>query len=199
MLKTTFNLEIPYIDRQPPRLMLALMRPLLFVYIRYLCVKGDVVMEKLLKERFIYFIQSGEDGPIKIGITDNVTNRLCSLQSASPYKLKVLYSAKLREDLANLEERHMHFIFKGIHLRGEWFRPMPFLMQRIDEMKKNGYYSIPEYNWDLQKAVVHNGVWDKIDDFWNGIASVARKYKMSGDIESYRYIKLEVQDLLESI
>jgi len=149
--------------------------------------------------KIIYFIQQGKDGPIKIGITDDLKSRVSSLQTANPYKLHLLYSEKLQPGLAEKEEAHLHWVFKGIRLRGEWFRPMPFLIKRIAQMKKEGFYSIPEFNWDYEKQCLHNTVWAEIGDFWNGFVSVARKYKLDGDIESVKFIKHEISDLLGSI
>jgi hypothetical protein len=42
--------------------------------------------------RYIYFIQAGMNGPIKIGFSDNVPNRLAALQTSNYEKLHLLAS-----------------------------------------------------------------------------------------------------------
>ena len=38
----------------------------------------------------IYFISAGDGGPIKIGLTNDVEQRLASLQTGCPYKMVLL-------------------------------------------------------------------------------------------------------------
>jgi hypothetical protein len=38
----------------------------------------------------IYMIQAGENGPVKIGVTDNLESRLCKMQVDNAAPLKVL-------------------------------------------------------------------------------------------------------------
>ena len=75
------------------------------------------------------------DGPIKIGMTKNgIKTRLKGLQSASPYKLKLLF---LFENFPNsgITERTIHKKFKKIRLEGEWFSPTPELLDFIKQLK----------------------------------------------------------------
>jgi hypothetical protein len=39
----------------------------------------------------MYFIQQGTTGPIKIGVSNNPYQRLANLQTANPYKLRLLF------------------------------------------------------------------------------------------------------------
>lgn len=65
----------------------------------------------------IYFIQIGEDGPVKIGLTTNVLHRLSGLQTSSPFTLNIL----AMEKGSLWREKQLHSQFKKAHIRGEWF------------------------------------------------------------------------------
>jgi hypothetical protein len=67
----------------------------------------------------IYFLQAGNNGPIKIGDSDAVHERLAELQVGCPYKLKLLFVYNGRE----FDEAGLHKKFKHENIRGEWFRP----------------------------------------------------------------------------
>lgn len=80
----------------------------------------------------IYFIQRGEGGPIKIGITASLTSRLRSLQTSSPTRLTVLATMPgTVEDEAGLHER-----FAAVRLSGEWFEPAEVLLAFIATLSK---------------------------------------------------------------
>jgi hypothetical protein len=66
----------------------------------------------------IYFIQSGQYGPIKIGYTDNLEKRLRSLQTGNHDDLRLIYSMPGERD----DEKALHTKFAKHHIRGEWFR-----------------------------------------------------------------------------
>lgn len=65
----------------------------------------------------VYFIQAGDDGPVKIGYTSNVKRRLGSLQCGHYQKLKVI--REINGD--KRAEKRLHKICAGSHVRGEWF------------------------------------------------------------------------------
>lgn len=77
----------------------------------------------------VYFIQAGEGGPIKIGLTEDVTKRVAALQTGNPEKLAVL----LTIPGGPKEERRMHRMFSYARITGEWFRPVPKLLRFIEE------------------------------------------------------------------
>ena len=77
---------------------------------------------------WIYFIQAGDDGPIKIGITKNVESRREGLQSGSPIVLSLLCA--IPGTRAN--ERMLHTHFADDRLHGEWFNPHPELLEYIE-------------------------------------------------------------------
>lgn len=68
--------------------------------------------------RHIYFVESGEGGPIKIGVAIDVTARLKDLQVANPIPLRLLVSIRGDYD----DERSLHRRFASERISGEWFR-----------------------------------------------------------------------------
>ena len=72
------------------------------------------------KTRYVYFIQSGESGPIKIGETNNPSVRLATHQIGSAERLRMLSAPETRP---TLNERSLHAAFAKHRLHGEWFAP----------------------------------------------------------------------------
>lgn len=69
----------------------------------------------------IYFIQVGEDGPIKIGFTElDVSLSLAQLQSSHWQDLRVV----LIVDGDRSEERRLHERFASLRIAREWFMPI---------------------------------------------------------------------------
>ena len=69
----------------------------------------------------IYFIQAGENGPIKIGRSNDVEKRLKQLQTASAEKLKILWVYDADNDKET--EIELHEELKSERINGEWFKP----------------------------------------------------------------------------
>jgi hypothetical protein len=67
---------------------------------------------------FVYFIQAGDDGPIKIGWALDPTARLKELQVGCPEPLRLLMTIADDGEL----ESQLHRRFASLRLRGEWFR-----------------------------------------------------------------------------
>jgi hypothetical protein len=68
---------------------------------------------------WVYFIQAGEAGPIKIGKSDDPVARLRSLQTAHHQRLILLGTVRGGEPL----EKELHRLHEKDRLLGEWFRP----------------------------------------------------------------------------
>lgn len=78
---------------------------------------------------FIYFIQFGEAGPIKVGHSVyDVEQRLAAMQVGSP---EVLRLRGVIENSTIKAEKELHARFAGLRIRGEWFRPDPELLDYI--------------------------------------------------------------------
>jgi len=80
---------------------------------------------------FVYFLQSGQDGPIKIGYTTDIQKRIKALQTAHPFPLKLLLVINGNVD----DESKLHKKFNSLRLCGEWFSPDEKLLQYIEKLK----------------------------------------------------------------
>jgi len=77
----------------------------------------------------IYFI-GADDGPIKIGISASPKSRLTALQTASPFRLRLL-AIRVGDVLT---ERDYHRRFAAHRLHGEWFERAPELLAEIERL-----------------------------------------------------------------
>lgn len=91
------------------------------------CVESGVV--EPVTTRVVYFITDGL-GHVKIGYADNVEARLSGLQTANPHDLTVLAT----QPGSGAVERDLHARFKAHHVRGEWFRLAPEIVEYISEI-----------------------------------------------------------------
>ncbi len=74
----------------------------------------------------IYFIQIGEDGPIKIGFTKSpIAYRISALQTASPYLLTLVGLIDGDEQA----EQSLHEKFSEFRMKGEWFEPQSEILE----------------------------------------------------------------------
>jgi hypothetical protein len=77
----------------------------------------------------VYFIQSGPNGPIKIGFTnDSAKSRLRVMQTGNPMRLRLLLQIEGDERL----EAGLHQHFSDSRVRGEWFHPVSSLLELIE-------------------------------------------------------------------
>lgn len=67
---------------------------------------------------FVYFVQSGEGGPIKIGWSQDVERRILQLQTANAHRLHLIGRVPGRME----DEAAMHAKFAHLRMEGEWFR-----------------------------------------------------------------------------
>jgi hypothetical protein len=75
----------------------------------------------------VYFAQSADDGPIKIGHSTNIHIRLMNLRTASPTPIR-LVGLMLG---GKAEEVSTQMRFAQLNSHGEWFRPGPRLVKFI--------------------------------------------------------------------
>ncbi len=81
------------------------------------------------QKRLIYFVQAGVGGPIKIGITSDLENRLAGLKTSCPYPLSVIGTVQgTRSD-----ERLLHLCLTCSRMTGEWFEPTPKVLALIKD------------------------------------------------------------------
>lgn len=76
----------------------------------------------------VYFIQSVNGGPIKIGHASNLLARLKHIQVSNPEQLCIVAVCAGGRAL----ERELHAKFSDSHIRGEWFHPTPDILAEID-------------------------------------------------------------------
>jgi len=83
----------------------------------------------------VYFIQQGEDGPIKIGTANDPKKRLTELQTGNPSRLYLLGTVRGSTE----REHHLHKRMKEHQTRegGEWFDPTGEVFTVIEEAREN--------------------------------------------------------------
>jgi hypothetical protein len=79
---------------------------------------------------FVYFIRSGELGPIKIGLSGSVKDRCAGLQICTAEQLTVMAIIQAPKEA----ERQLHRHFDPERIRGEWFRASPRLLSYIEQV-----------------------------------------------------------------
>ncbi len=104
--------------------------------------EGDNLHEKSKKKfkGFVYFIQGQCGGAIKIGYSVYPEKRLKELQTGYPDTLKILLMIPGDEKT----ETVLHRQFKEFKLRGEWFKPDRFVINKIKELKSQYGQDITE-------------------------------------------------------
>jgi hypothetical protein len=81
----------------------------------------------------VYFIQEGNEGPIKIGIASNVQERLRTLQTAHA---KLLNIRGIIKHGGLKTESELHNYFHKYHLHGEWFALNNEIVDLINKIPK---------------------------------------------------------------
>lgn len=81
---------------------------------------------------WLYFIESGEGGPIKIGIARDPWERIETLQIGNPEPLRLLTLCYSSQD----EERQIHRVLKDDRIHGEWFVPSERLYAAIEAIQQ---------------------------------------------------------------
>lgn len=69
---------------------------------------------------YVYLI-GPEGGPYKVGIADDLKKRLTTLQVGCWEDLIVHHTVSVPSTLARHIEKVMHYIYKPMHMRGEWY------------------------------------------------------------------------------
>jgi len=102
--------------------------------------KGDL-------KGFIYFIQGECGGPIKIGYTTDLEQRLKSLQTGYPDRLELLLAFPANPNY----EKAIHKQFEEYRLNGEWFKPTPEVLKKIRYFGLLNAYVSADNNKDLMR------------------------------------------------
>lgn len=91
---------------------------------------------------WLYMIQAGDQGPVKIGHADDPELRLRNLQTAhyEPLRLLVIYPG------GSQLEAMLHEQFAKDRIRGEWFHPTDELERMVIKLRKQ-YALAEEHGW----------------------------------------------------
>lgn len=95
---------------------------------------------KLMSLEGIYFVQGVNGGPIKIGVTRNVVQRLKGIQTGSPVRLKIV---AFLPDAPRALEGDIHERYDEFRLEGEWFAENDRLAEVIKEARQR--YPLEEH------------------------------------------------------
>jgi hypothetical protein len=79
----------------------------------------------------IYFAQAGENGPVKIGYTENRDRRMREVQGMNGEVLTVLATLPG----GRKREAELHRRFAHLRRHGEWFEPGPELMDYVRNVR----------------------------------------------------------------
>lgn len=82
----------------------------------------------------VYFAQAGDGGHVKIGYTGFPTERYQELQTDNSLRVTIIASFPG----SKVEEKALHVRFNAHRIRGEWFHPVPELLETarvLDEKK----------------------------------------------------------------
>ena len=82
---------------------------------------------------FVYYVQSGRRGLIKIGHSEDVVKRVLTLRNQSADPVNVLAVLVLSKEDALAHELTEHLAFASIRHHGEWFKPSKKLLRHIAE------------------------------------------------------------------
>lgn len=98
----------------------------------------------VLPSRYVYFIQAGEDGPIKIGSAKKPGERLATMQTGNHVELRLIGFAPVPAE----SETGLHLRFAKHNIRGEWFHPHPDVLAVVE------FWRNIERNWRARLSLV---------------------------------------------
>ena len=111
----------------------------------------------------VYFIRAGSEGPVKIGVAEDVQKRVAIIQTHCPVPLEILRTVTG----GRLTERWFHQLFTQQHSHGEWFHFVPEMLTAKPPVEKE----IPlEGLVAAISAALKDRVTGKSGDFIKGIA-----------------------------
>lgn len=85
----------------------------------------------------IYFVEAVGLRRVKIGYSENFSNRFRVLQNSCPVKLRVLKLVVATQDT----EQALLAVFQKFRTHGEWFESHPALMQFIRDLAHKQFFS----------------------------------------------------------
>lgn len=79
----------------------------------------------------VYFVQNGDNGPIKIGYTRHINRRMRELRTKCGLNCVLLATRPGGGE----REGAYHFQFWADHVEGEWFNPSVAILSEIERLK----------------------------------------------------------------
>lgn len=111
--------------------------------------ESDKRRTKIGQQNIIYFIQANDY--MKIGKTDNLDRRFKELQHAYPTIIKKIFYIDMNieggggnrtvQEKTDFAEKHLHVLFRHTRQKGEWFKITPFMLDYIEYIKENGFWT----------------------------------------------------------
>lgn len=86
----------------------------------------------VFKNGVVYVVQCGRTGPIKIGYTTNLIQRVRDLEFAGGHRLQLRAAFVGSKKL----ERQLHDRFEDLRLHGEWFAPNIRIAREISALRR---------------------------------------------------------------
>lgn len=84
---------------------------------------------------WLYFIQAGESGPVKIGISETPLRRMANMQVGNHERLRLIAVARVPIDA----ESDLHARLFEHHVHGEWFRPATAVIEIAQAYEARGH------------------------------------------------------------
>ncbi len=108
-----------------------------FDKVQELLLKGYISIQPAIHKRvtYIYFIKSTKLNLVKIGMTDNIQQRMNRLKYGSPDELILLKLIRTNDIYPT--DRAVHALFPHLQNHGEWFILTPELQHFIEQVETN--------------------------------------------------------------
>ena len=137
----------------------------------------------------IYFIQQGIAGPIKIGKTEFVRNRMRGLQIGNPNKLRLV-------GVEDCDEIALHIKYREYRLRGEWFKASQKIVDYINQLDNLGRVTTPavvysDHQTDREREQEVE-ILELVDEKWE-LRNECNRLKTKKD--TYREVELYITGL----
>lgn len=103
---------------------------------------------------YVYFVQQGESGPIKIGYSINPDRRIPELQTGSAWRLNLI---GIHEGSQRVESG-LHKRFSGYRMHGEWFMPCSELVEVATGVAVESTFDYDQHKLNIALALSgHDG------------------------------------------
>ncbi len=108
-----------------------------FDKIQELLLKGHVSLKPALPQSitYIYFIKAVSLNRVKIGMTENIHQRIINLKANSPDELELL--KVVRTNSTYPTDHAIHALFSHLRVRGEWFSLTSEMQNFIEQLETN--------------------------------------------------------------